>query len=72
MWATSTASRACASKSVGWRSGRATVLPDDDWSQRLDGICRELGLLRRLDGVLFRHLIRTLRTEPVTVRIDLD
>ena len=52
---------------AGWRQGTATVLADDDWRARL----RALGQGRpglKMNGVV----VRTMATEPATVRIDLD
>ena len=44
-----------------WRSGTAQVLPDDDWRERQ----------RRLPNKLNAAVVRTMGTEPVTVRVDL-
>jgi deazaflavin-dependent oxidoreductase (nitroreductase family) len=54
-----------------WHSGTAHLLPEDDWSARLDRIGDALGPARRLDAWLLRRFIRTLETKPVTVRVDL-
>ena len=45
-----------------WRSATAQVLPDDDWRERQ----------RRLPNHLNSAVVRTMGTEPVTVRVDLD
>jgi deazaflavin-dependent oxidoreductase (nitroreductase family) len=55
-----------------WYSGTARLLPEDDWSTRLDRIGAALGLTRRLDARPLRWFIRVLQTRPITVRIDLD
>jgi deazaflavin-dependent oxidoreductase (nitroreductase family) len=55
-----------------WRSGTAHILPDDDPYARLETIASALGRMRRVDAAIFRSFVRWLRTEPVTVRVDLD
>ena len=45
-----------------WRSGSAQVLPDDDWRERQ----------RRIPNRFNAAVVRTMGTEPVTVRVDLD
>ncbi|MBD0322937.1 MAG: nitroreductase family deazaflavin-dependent oxidoreductase, partial [Aldersonia sp.] len=49
-----------------WRAGTARVLPDDDALHRQRRICRWRPL-RSLNAIM----VRTLGTEPTTVRIDL-
>jgi deazaflavin-dependent oxidoreductase (nitroreductase family) len=50
-----------------WRSGTATVVPDDDGLARREEIDRRNGRLGTLDGKIFRASA----TDPVTIRIDL-
>jgi deazaflavin-dependent oxidoreductase (nitroreductase family) len=45
-----------------WRSGRARVLPDDDWRERQ----------RRMANPVNSAVVRAMGTEHVTVRVDLD
>jgi deazaflavin-dependent oxidoreductase (nitroreductase family) len=50
-----------------WRTGTARLLPDDDTRQRLRTMSKgKLGLKLNALGV------RAMRTDPMTVRIDLD
>lgn len=51
-----------------WRSGRATVVPDDDPAARHRQISEANGWVGRADGVFFRASA----TSPVSVRVDLD
>jgi deazaflavin-dependent oxidoreductase (nitroreductase family) len=51
-----------------WRSGRATVVPDDDGLARRRELDRANGLVGRLDGIVFRAGA----TNVTTVRIDLE
>ncbi len=51
-----------------WRSGHATVLPDDDALARHRRIIAANGWVGRADGMFFRAAA----TSPLTVRIDLD
>jgi deazaflavin-dependent oxidoreductase (nitroreductase family) len=44
-----------------WRTGTASVLPDDDWRER-----------QRRMPKLNAAVVRAAGTEPVTVRVDLD
>lgn len=55
-----------------WRTGTATVLPDDDPDQRLSDILRHYGWLRRLDAKALDSAIRLLDSTPCVIRIDLD
>ena len=55
-----------------WYAGTAHLLPDDDWSRRLDWIGDTIGLVRRLDARLLRRFIHVLDSRPITVRIDLE
>ena len=50
-----------------WLAGRGAVVPDDDWRARLREIGRASAGLRFNSGV-----VRAMKSEPVTVRIDLD
>jgi deazaflavin-dependent oxidoreductase (nitroreductase family) len=45
-----------------WRTGKAHVLPDDDWRERQ----------RRMPNRLNSKVVRAMGTEHVTVRVDLD
>jgi deazaflavin-dependent oxidoreductase (nitroreductase family) len=45
-----------------WRTGTASVLPDDDWRARQ----------RRIPNRLNSAIVRLAGTDPVTVRVDLD
>lgn len=45
-----------------WRRGRAVVVPEDDAAARLESV----------GTTLSRATVRTLGTEPVTVRVDLE
>jgi deazaflavin-dependent oxidoreductase (nitroreductase family) len=51
-----------------WRSGRATVVPEDDAFARHRQIVAANGLVGRLDGVFFRASAST----PASVRVDFD
>jgi hypothetical protein len=51
-----------------WRSGTATLLPDDDGLARRAALDRANGWVGRLDGMVFRAGAIT----PITVRIDLE
>lgn len=51
-----------------WRSGTATMLPDDDAFARRRLLDRRNGWPGRADGVVFRASA----SEPLTIRIDLD
>jgi deazaflavin-dependent oxidoreductase (nitroreductase family) len=51
-----------------WRSGRATVVPDDDPLARHHQIVAANGWVGRADSVFFRALATT----PISVRVDLD
>ena len=55
-----------------WYTGTAQVLPEDDWSIRLDRIGKAIGLARRADAALLRWFIRVLDTRPVTVLVQID
>ncbi len=50
-----------------WRSGRATILDDDDCRARARWLARELGGWARLDP-----FAAVFWTEPLTIRVDLD
>jgi deazaflavin-dependent oxidoreductase (nitroreductase family) len=50
-----------------WRTGSATLIPEDDSYQRRRDLDRAHGLLGRLDGIIFR----TGATDVCTIRIDL-
>jgi deazaflavin-dependent oxidoreductase (nitroreductase family) len=45
-----------------WRSGTATLLPDDDWRE----------LQRRMSRPVNSAVVRAMGTEHLTVRVDLD
>lgn len=51
-----------------WRTGIATILPDDDGWERREQIDVRNGRMGKLDGVIFRASA----TAPLTIRIDLD
>jgi deazaflavin-dependent oxidoreductase (nitroreductase family) len=51
-----------------WRSGTATLLPDDDGFARRAALDRANGWVGRLDGLVFRAGATT----PMTVRIDIE
>jgi len=55
-----------------WRTGSATLLPDEDPDQRLSYILRHYGWLRRLDAKALNSSIRLLDSTPCVIRIDLD
>lgn len=55
-----------------WRTGTATIMPEDDTEERVRRILRHHGLLRRADAALLRASIRAHGSTPITVRIDLD
>ena len=46
-----------------WRTGTATPLPDDDWRDRQR---------RRYMAKANAAVVRVMKTEPMTVRVDLD
>ena len=46
-----------------WRSGTATPLPDDDWRAR-----QRQPYMAKANAVI----VRAMKTEPMTIRIDLD
>ncbi len=50
-----------------WRSGTAHTLPDDDWRERLRSIGRGRPGLKLNSAV-----VRVMKSDPMTVRIDLD
>jgi deazaflavin-dependent oxidoreductase (nitroreductase family) len=51
-----------------WRSGTASLVPDDDgWARRRE-LERRLGIIGRVDGLFFRGSA----TEVCTIRVDLD
>jgi deazaflavin-dependent oxidoreductase (nitroreductase family) len=51
-----------------WHAGRATLVPEDDARSRRRTLDRTHGINGRIDGMIFR----TMATDPVTIRIDLD
>jgi deazaflavin-dependent oxidoreductase (nitroreductase family) len=55
-----------------WYDGRAELLPEDDWSSRLDWIGARLGAMRRRDAKMLRWFIAVRQSEPVVVRIALQ
>jgi deazaflavin-dependent oxidoreductase (nitroreductase family) len=54
-------------RGLRWRTGVATILPEDDWRERLRAIGRGRPGLK-----LNSTVVRMMKTEPVTVRVDLD
>jgi deazaflavin-dependent oxidoreductase (nitroreductase family) len=55
-----------------WYDGQAELLPEDDWSSRLDWIGARLGAMRRRDAKMLRWFIAVRQSEPVVVRIALE
>ncbi len=51
-----------------WRTGRATVVPDDDPLARHRMIASANGWIGRADGVFFRAA----STTPLSIRVELD
>lgn len=51
-----------------WRTGTATLLPDDAALTRRAAMDAANGLMGRLDGAIFTRKA----TDPLTIRIDLD
>ena len=51
-----------------WRTGTATLMPDDDAVARRERLDRANGLSGRLNGRVFSSVA----TDPLTIRVDLD
>jgi hypothetical protein len=51
-----------------WRTGRASIVADDDGDRRRRALDKDNGIIGRVDGVIFRAAA----SNTLTIRIDLE